>query len=925
MWKERRLESPTPDTVRLGFDYTMEQDALTMQEAGGFTRLSLKNGHRAARPGAPEIPYLMLHVAIPQGAKVAGVTVMEPEERHHERAMFVMPAQLPGIAELRFKEDELRRRFGDILQTKPLELQERTPEFIAPDPEFYQLEKYYPLEVAENTGEQAIGPYRILALRINPVRYNPAKGDLMIAQRLTVAIDLKKGGRALKPRYSREQLEFYHELAERIVINPALLPRPEGYKAPGAQAAYLILTNSAMHKEFDRLAEWKTACGLPARVVTKEDIMAGRFGDFTAGAGGAARDEAEIIRNFLKMAYRTWGVCYLLIGGDVDVIPVREVAALSHYNWFTKQSAATPDENRCVYNATKKQMNIHMETAITSTTPLLAISSGRRIPYNPAASTSSLGWYFASSNTFAVASPVPTKYVVVKGPTTTINDPSGFYKITDTFSIPTDLYYASLESSRYNKLDRHDWDALNNGLYGYYTETGEPSGIHFMFNICVGRAPAATADQAKAFVDKVLRYEQFDGISNIATRRAIFAADYWGGPRVVTENPSADNRYALANSTTCRITLKDLPGSDIDVIADDGGGVYRLVPYRMNADATHPGWYFAQNAATLAPSGFSIFGIEIRIPTRHIVVRGPAGTLSPNSYWVDNGAADGSVVEKEQVRALFRGQAPQVDLHTRLYRDFASTPAPMGGEPVVTGVLDTASLTAQMNQGAMFLSLTGHGWNGGCCTVGGAQADALSGGMNLPVVVADSCSTGNFQANDAFGEKMVLNPNGGAIAYLGNTRYSWIGMGDDVERLFWDRLFVGNHTASLGTGFGARFMTLYGGTGWTVLWKWIILAQNLLGDPSLRPWAGVPQRIALRVAAKATPSTTLRIGVTDAVGHPVAGARVCVYQAGRLVRTGYSDAAGRVSVSLSGAARGAVTVTAVKAGAVPVQQMVTVV
>ncbi|HWI63121.1 MAG TPA: C25 family cysteine peptidase [Symbiobacteriaceae bacterium] len=209
--------------------------------------------------------------------------------------------------------------------------------------------------------------------------------------------------------------------------------------------------------------------------------------------------------------------------------------------------------------------------------------------------------------------------------------------------------------------------------------------------------------------------------------------------------------------------------------------------------------------------------------------------------------------------------------------------------------------------------------------VGGGEADGLTNGMNLPVAVADSCSTGNFQADDAFGEKMVLNPNGGAIAYLGNTRYSWIGMGDDVERLFWDHLFAGSHTASLGTGFAARFCTLYGSSGWPVLWKWIILAQNLLGDPSLHPWAGVPSRLSLRAPARSTPLSTLNVAVTDALGHAVPGARVCVYQAGRIVRTVYTDAAGRASIALTGAARGTVTVTAVKAGAVPVQQLVSII
>jgi hypothetical protein len=209
--------------------------------------------------------------------------------------------------------------------------------------------------------------------------------------------------------------------------------------------------------------------------------------------------------------------------------------------------------------------------------------------------------------------------------------------------------------------------------------------------------------------------------------------------------------------------------------------------------------------------------------------------------------------------------------------------------------------------------------------VGSTQAEAVTNGMNLPVVVADSCSTNNFEASDAFSEKLMLNPNGGAIAYLGNTRFSWIGMGDDVERRFWDALFVGGTTASLGAGFASRFLTLTSGSGWVVLWKWAILAQNLLGDPSLRPWAGVPRRLTLRTLLKATPVSAIAVAVADTAGSPVAFARVCAYQKGRLMRIGYTDAAGRCSVTLMGAARGGVTITATRAGCVPVQQIVSVI
>ena len=197
----------------------------------------------------------------------------------------------------------------------------------------------------------------------------------------------------------------------------------------------------------------------------------------------------------------------------------------------------------------------------------------------------------------------------------------------------------------------------------------------------------------------------------------------------------------------------------------------------------------------------------------------------------------------------------------------------------------------------------------------------MTNGMNLPVVVADSCSTNNFQAADAFSEKMMLNPKGGAIAYLGNTRYSWIGMGDDVERLFWDALFTPGGTASLGTAFGSRMNALSFG-GWMMLWKWTILAQNLLGDPAMRPWAGVPQHMTLRAPLKATPLSVVGVVIQDAAGNPMPFTKVCVYQPGRLMRYTYTDATGRANLSLAGAARGSVMVTATRRGCVPVQQLI---
>ena len=82
----------------------------------------------------------------------------------------------------------------------------------------------------------------------------------------------------------------------------------------GSAVRYLIVTNNAMEAEFQRLADWKTLKGMPAVVKTIEWIDQ----NYWSGA-----DQGETIRNFIREAYAKWGVEYVLLGGDTDVIPGR--------------------------------------------------------------------------------------------------------------------------------------------------------------------------------------------------------------------------------------------------------------------------------------------------------------------------------------------------------------------------------------------------------------------------------------------------------------------------------------------------------------------------------------------------------------------------------------------------------------------------
>jgi len=80
-----------------------------------------------------------------------------------------------------------------------------------------------------------------------------------------------------------------------------------------ADPVYMIVTSESLASEFEPLALWRTAHGLPAEVRTVEWI--------TAHYSGA--DDAESVRLFLQDAYASLGTSFLLLGGDSEVVPVR--------------------------------------------------------------------------------------------------------------------------------------------------------------------------------------------------------------------------------------------------------------------------------------------------------------------------------------------------------------------------------------------------------------------------------------------------------------------------------------------------------------------------------------------------------------------------------------------------------------------------
>ena len=87
--------------------------------------------------------------------------------------------------------------------------------------------------------------------------------------------------------------------------------------------------------------------------MTISDIVAGRYGDVRTGS----RDLQELIRRFLKLARERWGVCWLLLGGDVSVVPVRKVAGAMQAR-IDRDSKASPDDNKSFWTGSYLKMKV---------------------------------------------------------------------------------------------------------------------------------------------------------------------------------------------------------------------------------------------------------------------------------------------------------------------------------------------------------------------------------------------------------------------------------------------------------------------------------------------------------------------------------------------------------------------------------------
>lgn len=192
-----------------------------------------------------------------------------------------------------------------------------------------------------------------------------------------------------------------------------------------------------------------------------------------------------------------------------------------------------------------------------------------------------------------------------------------------------------------------------------------------------------------------------------------------------------------------------------------------------------------------------------------------------------------------------------------------------------------------MNLGTNFVNHDGHAWYD-CIGVGddymhNSDMDALdSGGRFSAFMFSIGCWSAAYDY-DAIAEHYVNNPNGGGVAYIGNSSYGWgspgnprFGYSDKFDQAFFKYLFE-NHNFRLGEILAWSKVEYIPFSFGENVYRWHQYQLNLLGDPSLRPYRRIPADPDVECPDFVCANTVFFPVFISCPGAIVEGSTVCIH------------------------------------------------
>ena len=305
-----------------------DRQDLVFTTAGEYDVVTLPSADFTREIGAPLLPARTLHILLPPASRLSEVTIVSVERELLGSGYRIHPCQPPVPTD--------GSAAPALVESSAL----------------YQSNSPYPAAEVALISENSFAGFRLASVTVYPLSYRPQSGELTLNRSIRLSVSYEHRAE-IEPK-KRVSLRAAHEaqqVLDALVTNPGMMNSyrdqalievdtriagplslevtlaPEGGDEPTqpGQLEYVIITNDDLADEFQPLADWKTKKGVPAAVVTLDWIA----NNYPQGC-----DLQETIRNFLiDVKSKHPSLAYVLIGGDVDIVPVREAAQQPNFSY----------------------------------------------------------------------------------------------------------------------------------------------------------------------------------------------------------------------------------------------------------------------------------------------------------------------------------------------------------------------------------------------------------------------------------------------------------------------------------------------------------------------------------------------------------------------------------------------------------------
>lgn len=273
-------------TVTVDYSFERPQVRSIMLDGKTFDRVHLPGIPNGGPINHPSLPVAGAQILLPMGAEVESIKIIASEKITIGSGYDIEP----------------------VLQSIPLSLDPSELPRPVQDQAIYSLQSQYPGVDYEEITTQEFRGYKILHVKLHPVQYVPATGELYAYSQLTVIVNCTENGTI------SELYRGFAGDASAVSSKVDNLETIASYASAPVRfdRSYqlLIITSSDFVAAFQPLKDYHDTTGMPTEIHTLDAI-------------GTSTPDG--IRNYIFERYVADGIDYVIIGRDDDLIPAKDL------------------------------------------------------------------------------------------------------------------------------------------------------------------------------------------------------------------------------------------------------------------------------------------------------------------------------------------------------------------------------------------------------------------------------------------------------------------------------------------------------------------------------------------------------------------------------------------------------------------------